>query len=144
MQQSFIAAATVALCILLSTGVLVEGASESPAGVEANHPHTDAIFPELNVASQNLARAGENTPLMNEGELLAARLEAVGVYDTDGMGVALEGLGLRTPADLELLDEWAVAELDKELRDSGASLGDRTKLRIRRIRGTFSAARGQV
>jgi hypothetical protein len=60
------------------------------------------------------------------------------------VGTALEGLGLRTPADLELLDEWAVAELDKELRESGASLGDRAKLRIRGIKGAFSVTMGQV
>ena len=53
---------------------------------------------------------------MSEGELLAARLEVVGVHDADGMSAALAGLGLWTLADLELLDDWAVAELDKELR----------------------------
>ena len=139
-MQSFIAAETVAWCILLCTA-LVEGAS---AEDEANHPQTDATFPELNVASPNLARAGENSPPISEGELLTARLKAVGVHDADGMSVALEGLGLRTPADLELLDDWAVAELDKELRESGASLGDRAKLRIRGIKGAFSVATGQV
>jgi hypothetical protein len=72
------------------------------------------------------------------------QLEAVGAYDVDGMGAALEGLGLRTPADLELLDDWAVAELDKELSESGASLGDRAKLRIRGIKGAFSATTGRV
>jgi hypothetical protein len=88
----------------------VEGAS---AGAETNHPHTDAIFPELNVAFLNLAAAaGGNNPPISEGQLLAARLEVVGVHDADGMSAALEGLGLRTPADLELLDDWAVAELD--------------------------------
>jgi hypothetical protein len=147
-MQSFFAVATVARCILLCTAP-VEGAST--AGVEANHPHTDATtalsFQELNahVASPNLARvSGDNSPPISEAELLAARLEAVGVHDVDGMGAALEGLGLRTPADLELLDDWAVAELDKELRESDASLGDRAKLRIRGIRGTFSAAPGPV
>jgi hypothetical protein len=70
--------------------------------------------------------------------LLAARLEAVGLHDPHGMGAALEGLGLRTPADLALLDDWAVAELDTELREGGASLGDRAKLRIRGIGGGFS------
>jgi hypothetical protein len=66
------------------------------------------------------------------------------VYDADGIGSALGELGLRTPADLELLDDWAVAELDKELTESGASLGDRTKLRIRGIKAPFSAATGPV
>ena len=32
------------------------------ARVEANHAHTDATFSELNIASPNLARAGENSP----------------------------------------------------------------------------------
>jgi hypothetical protein len=115
----------------------------STAGVEANHPHADAKISELNVASPKFAQARENKPPTNEGELLAARLEAVGVYDADGMGAALEDLGLRTPADLELLDDWAVAELDRELRESGASLGDRTKLRICGIKGAFSATTGK-
>jgi hypothetical protein len=75
---------------------------------------------------------------MSEGELLAARLEVVGVHDADGMSAALAGLGLWTLADLELLDDWAVAELDKELRERGASLGDRAKLRICGIKGAFS------
>jgi hypothetical protein len=66
------------------------------------------------------------------------------VHDADELGAALEGLGLRTPADLELLDDWAVAELDKELRESGASLGDRAKLRIRGVKGAFFAATKQV
>jgi hypothetical protein len=141
-MQSFIAvASTVAVCILVCTA-LVEGASVEPT----NHPHADAIFSELNVASPNLVRgrAEETSPRISEGGPLAARLEAVGAYDADGMGAALESLGLRTPADLELLDDWAVAELDKELRESGASLGDRAKLRIRGIKGAFSAATGRV
>jgi hypothetical protein len=94
-MQTFIAVATVARCVLLCTA-LVDGAS---AGVEANHPHTDPIFPsaEVNVASPNLARAGESNPsISDQGELLAARLEAVGVYDADGIGSALGELGLRT------------------------------------------------
>ena len=33
-----------------------------------------------------------------------------------------------------------MAELDKELRESGTSLGDRVKLRIRGIKGAFSVA----
>ena len=143
-MQTFIAVATVAQCILLCTDAqqLVLGAS---AGVEGNDPHTDTKFPELDVASPNLVRAGENNPPISEGELLAARLEAVGVHDVDGMSAALKGLGLQTPADLELLDDWAVAELDKELKQSGTSLGDRAKLRIRGIKlGAFSAATGQV
>jgi hypothetical protein len=76
--------------------------------------------------------------------MLAARLVAVGVHDVDRMGAALKGLGLRTPADLELLDDWAVAELDKALREGGMSLGDRAKLRIRGIKGAFSAVTGQA
>ena len=141
-MQSFIAvASTVAVCILVCTA-LVEGASVEPT----NHPHADAIFSELNVASPNLVRgrAEETSPRISEGGPLAARLEAVGAYDADGMGAALESLGLRTPADLELLDEWAVAELDKELKESGASLGDRAKLRIRGVKGAFSVATGHV
>jgi hypothetical protein len=58
--------------------------------------------------------------------------------------MALGGLGLRTPTDLELLDGWVVAELDKELKESGASLGDRAKLRIRDIGGAFSAGTGAL
>jgi hypothetical protein len=86
-------------------------------------------------------------PANNQAEaraLLAARLVAVGVHDVDGVGAALEGLGLRTPADLALLDDWAVAELDIELKASGASLGDRAKLRIRGVGGSFSAASPQA
>ena len=139
-MQSFIAVATAARYIMLCAA-LVEATS---ARVKASqHPHTDATTSELNqnVASPNLARAGESNPsISDQGELLAARLEAVGVYDADGIGSALGELGLRTPADLELLDDWAVAELDKELTESGASLGDRTKLRIHGVKGTFSAA----
>jgi hypothetical protein len=98
-MQSFIAVAAVARCILLcSAQQLVEGASA--AGVEANHPHTRATFPELNVASPNIARAEENNNSpTNEAELLATRLEAGGVHDPEGMSTALAGLGLRTPAD---------------------------------------------
>ena len=93
-MQIFIAVATVAQCILLCAALGVEGAS-APTGVtEANIPHIDTIFPELNVASPNLARAGENSPPINEGELLAARLDTIGVHDADGMGAALEDLGL--------------------------------------------------
>jgi hypothetical protein len=70
--------------------------------------------------------------------LLAARLEAVGVHDPQGMSAALEGLGLRTPGDLAVLDDRAVAELDTELREDGASLGDWAKLRIRAVGDGFS------
>ena len=83
-------------------------------GLEANHLHTNATFPELNVDPPNFARARGNNPPISEGELLVTRLEAVGVHEADGMGAALKCLGLRTPADLELLDNWAVAKLDKE------------------------------
>jgi hypothetical protein len=73
---------------------------------------------------------------------LAARLEALGVHDADEMAAALAGFGLLTPADLGVLDGRAVAELDEGLRDGGASLGDRAKLRIRGLAigaGGFSA-----
>jgi hypothetical protein len=139
-MQSFFAVATVVRCILLCAALV-----EDPSTVEteANHPHTDTPTQHFqrrtyNVASPNIDRAREYSPPISEGELLAAQLEAVGVHDADGMGAALEGLGLRTPADLELLDDWAVVELDKELRESGASLGDRAKLRLRGIKGAFS------
>jgi hypothetical protein len=37
--------------------------------------------------------------------LFTARLQAVGVHDVDGVSAALQSLGLRTPTDLELLDD---------------------------------------
>jgi hypothetical protein len=37
-----------------------------------------------------------------------------------------------------------VPELDKELRESGASLGDRVKLQIRGVKAAFSVATGQI
>jgi hypothetical protein len=43
-----------------------------------------------------------------------------------------------------MLDNWAVAELDKALKEGGVSLGDRVKLRIRGIKGAFSEAKGAV
>jgi hypothetical protein len=88
-MQRFIAVATVAWCMLLCSAQLVVRMSASAAGIEANHPPFRSTFPELNVASPNLTRAGENTPPMNDSELLATRLQAVGVHDADTMGTAL-------------------------------------------------------
>jgi hypothetical protein len=100
-MQGFIAVAIMAwTCILSCTDC---------AGVEANQEHIDATFPELLVdaVSPNLVHrgAGENNPSISDGELIAVRLEAIGVYDTIGMGAALKGPGLWTPPDLELLDD---------------------------------------
>jgi hypothetical protein len=72
-------------------------------------------------------------PLQPQLQLLVTRLEAIGVHNNDGMGAALVELGVWTPDDLDLLDDWAVAELDTELKEGGASLGDRAKLRIRGV-----------
>ena len=121
-----------AVAALAYTSVSASGptrAGEADAAtIDRNHRIESPIKILLHVKNQAEARA-----------LLAVRLEAVGVHDTDGMGAALAGLGLRTPDDLDLLDDWAVADLDTELKAGGTSLGDRTKLRIRGIRGGLSA-----
>jgi hypothetical protein len=95
---------------------------------------------DLNAPPPNKTTLSDPDRHMN----LAVRLEAVGVHDVGEMSVALDGLGLRTPSDLELLDDWAVAELDKELKEGGASLGDRAKLRIRGIGGGLITAYNSV
>jgi hypothetical protein len=111
---------------MLTGSTSVSASGEHPRGGKAGSATADTIEPPVKTAAD--ARA----------QLLAARLEAIGVHDPHGMGAALEVFGLRTPDDLALLDDWAVAELDTELREGGASLGDRAKLRIRGVGGGFS------